>query len=77
MNLTLKAPKPWEDTNLNITAKITCEDVRNEKYEDIGFKVIKIEKNGALLFQSLLQEIITWESLSMSRSMSGTQGSAT
>lgn len=54
VNLTLKAPKPWEDTDLNITAKITCKDVRDEKYEDIGFKVIKIEKKWGLVISKFI-----------------------
>ncbi|WP_292387947.1 BatD family protein [Methanosarcina sp. UBA5] len=54
VNLTLKAPKPWEDTDLNITAKITCEDVRDKKYEDIGFKVIKIEKKWGLVISKVI-----------------------
>ncbi len=49
VNLTLKAPSPWVDTDLNITAKTTCFDVRNEKYEYIGSKVIKIEKKWGLV----------------------------
>ena len=49
VNLTLKAPTPWVDTDLNITAKITCVDVRNDKYEDIGYKLIKIEKKWGLV----------------------------
>lgn len=54
VNLTLKAPKTWDDTDLNITAKITCEDVRDEKYEDIGFKVIKIEKKWGLVISKVI-----------------------
>lgn len=54
VNLTLKAPKPWEDTDLNVTAKVTCEDVRDEKYEDIGFKVIKIEKKWGLVISKII-----------------------
>ena len=54
VNITLKAPKPWEDTDLNISAKITCEDVRNKKYEDIGFKVIKIEKKWGLVISKFI-----------------------
>ena len=54
VNLTLKAPKPWEDTDLNVTAKVTCEDVRDEKYEDIGFKVIKIEKKWGLVISKVI-----------------------
>ena len=49
MNLTLKAPTPWEDTDLNITAKTTCVDVRDKKYENVGSKVIKIEKKWGLV----------------------------
>ena len=54
VNITVKAPKPWEDTDLNITAKITCVDVRDEKYEDVGFKVIKIEKKWGLVISKLI-----------------------
>lgn len=54
VNLTLKAPKPWEDTDLNVTAKVTCEDVRDEKHEDIGFKVIKIEKKWGLVISKVI-----------------------
>lgn len=54
VNITVKAPKPWEDTDLNITAKITCVDVRDEKYEDIGFKVIKIEKKWGLVISKVI-----------------------
>ena len=49
MNLTLKAPAPWEDTDFNITAKITCVDVRDKKYENVGSKTIKIEKKWGLV----------------------------
>jgi uncharacterized repeat protein (TIGR01451 family)/PGF-CTERM protein len=49
VNLTLKAPTPWVDTDLNITAKTTCVDVRNDKYENIGYKLIKIEKKWGLI----------------------------
>lgn len=49
VNLTLKAPTPWIDTDLNITAKTTCLDVRGNKYEHIGSKVIKIEKKWGLV----------------------------
>lgn len=54
VNLTLKAPKPWEDTDLNVTAKVTCKDVRDEKYEDVGFKVIKIEKKWGLVISKVI-----------------------
>ncbi|MGB9940134.1 BatD family protein [Methanosarcina sp.] len=49
VNITLKAPSPWVDTDLNITARTTCVDVREDKYEDIGSKVIKIEKRWGLV----------------------------
>ncbi|WP_269849092.1 hypothetical protein [Methanosarcina horonobensis] len=40
VNLTLKAPTPWEDTNFNITATATCLDVKGNKYEFVGSKKI-------------------------------------
>ncbi|HET8688919.1 MAG TPA: BatD family protein, partial [Methanosarcina sp.] len=49
VNITLKAPTPWDDTDLNITAKTACVDVKNYKYEDIGYKLIKIEKKWGLV----------------------------
>ena len=49
MNLTLKAPTPWVDTDLNITAKTTCLDVRDKKYENVGSKIIKIEPKWGLV----------------------------
>ncbi|RXA19533.1 DUF11 domain-containing protein [Methanosarcina sp. MSH10X1] len=49
VNITLKAPSPWIDTDLNITAKTTCVDVRGDKYEHTGSKVIKIEKRWGLV----------------------------
>ena len=49
VNITLKAPTPWVDTDLNITAKTACVDVKNYKYEDIGYKLIKIEKKWGLI----------------------------
>jgi len=49
VNLTLKAPAPWVDTDLNITAKTVCADVRDNKYEDTGSKVVKIEKKWGLV----------------------------
>lgn len=54
VNLTLKAPKPWEDTDLNITAKTTCVDVRDGKYENVGFKIIKIEKKWGLVISKVI-----------------------
>lgn len=49
VNITLKAPSPWVDTDLNITAKTSCVDVKDNKYEHIGSKVIKIEKRWGLV----------------------------
>jgi uncharacterized repeat protein (TIGR01451 family)/PGF-CTERM protein len=49
VNLTLQAPTPWVDADLNITARTTCLDVRDNKYENIGYKVIKIEKKWGLV----------------------------
>jgi uncharacterized repeat protein (TIGR01451 family) len=49
VNITLKAPTPWVDTDLNITAKTACVDVKNYKYEDLGYKLIKIEKKWGLI----------------------------
>jgi PGF-CTERM protein/uncharacterized repeat protein (TIGR01451 family) len=54
VNLTLKNPRPWEDTDLNITARTTCVDVRGEKYENAGFKVIKIEKKWGLVISKFV-----------------------
>ncbi len=54
VNLTLKAPTPWVDTDLNITAKTTCVDVRDNKYEHIGSKVIKIEKKWGLVISKTI-----------------------
>ena len=54
VNLTLKAPTPWIDTDLNITAKTTCVDVRDNKYEHIGSKVIKIEKKWGLVISKIV-----------------------
>jgi uncharacterized repeat protein (TIGR01451 family) len=49
VNITLKSPIPWVDTDLNISAKTTCLDVRDNKFEHIGSKVIKIEKKWGLV----------------------------
>lgn len=49
INLTLKAPTPWEDTDFNITARTTYVDIKDKKYERIGSKVIKIEKKWGLV----------------------------
>jgi PGF-CTERM protein/uncharacterized repeat protein (TIGR01451 family) len=49
VNLTLKAPTPWFDTDLNITAKTTCMDIKGNNYEHIGSKIIKIEKKWGLV----------------------------
>lgn len=49
VNITVKAPSPWVDTNLNITAKTSCVDVRNNKYEHVGSKEIKIERRWGLV----------------------------
>ena len=49
INLTLKAPTPWEDTDFNITAKTTCVDIKDKKYEHVGSKIIKIEKKWDLI----------------------------
>jgi uncharacterized repeat protein (TIGR01451 family) len=56
VNLTLKAPIPWVDTNLNITAKTTCVDVRGDKYEHVGSKVIKIEKKWGLIISKSIKK---------------------
>lgn len=44
VNLTLEAPSPWEETEYNITAKITCEDVKDKEYEYVGSKTVKVGK---------------------------------
>ena len=54
VNLTLKAPTPWEDTDLNITAKTMCVDSKGEKYENVGSKIIKIEKKWGLVISKIV-----------------------
>jgi uncharacterized repeat protein (TIGR01451 family) len=49
IGLTLKTPTPWENTDFNITAKTTCEDIKDKKYEHVGSKIIKIEKKWDLI----------------------------
>jgi hypothetical protein len=49
INLTLKAPTPWEETNFNITAKINCVGVNGKEYEYLGSKNITIEKKWDLI----------------------------
>jgi len=49
ITLTLKTPTPWEDTDFKITAKTTCEDIKDNKYEHTGSKTIKIEKKWDLI----------------------------
>ncbi|WP_440945009.1 BatD family protein [Methanosarcina sp. T3] len=49
INLTLKAPTPWEDTDFNITATTTCVDIKDNKHKHVGFKVITIEKKWDLI----------------------------
>jgi len=54
VNITLKTPTPWVDTDLNITAKTTCVDVRGDKYENVGSKVIKVEKKWGLVISKIV-----------------------
>jgi uncharacterized repeat protein (TIGR01451 family) len=49
INLTLKASTPWEDTDYNISVKTISEDVKGKKYENVGYKIIKIEKKWDLI----------------------------
>lgn len=49
VNLTLKTPTPWEDTDYNISVRITSEDIKGKKFENTGYKVIKIEKKWDLI----------------------------
>ncbi|MHC1754877.1 MAG: BatD family protein [Methanosarcina sp.] len=49
INLTLKTPTPWEDTDFNITATTSCVDIKDNKYEHVGSKIIKIEKKWDLI----------------------------
>ena len=49
ITLALKTPTPWEDTDFKITAKTTCEDIKDKKYENEGSKTIKIEKKWDLI----------------------------
>ncbi|MDD2613801.1 MAG: BatD family protein [Methanosarcina sp.] len=56
MNLTLKPSAHWVDTDLKITAKTTCVDVKGDKYEDTGSKVIKIEKIWGLIISKSIKK---------------------
>jgi len=49
INLTLKTPTPWEDTDFNISATTTCVDIKDNKYKHVGSKIIKIEKKWDLI----------------------------
>lgn len=49
INLTLQVPSPWEDTDFKITAKATCQDIKDEEYEDEGSKTITIEQKWGLV----------------------------
>lgn len=49
INITLETPAPWEDTEYNITGKIKCVDLKNNKSEYSGSKTIKIEKKWNLV----------------------------
>jgi uncharacterized repeat protein (TIGR01451 family) len=49
INLTLKTPAPWEDTDFNITARITYLDIKDKKYKYEGSKKIKVEKKWDLI----------------------------
>jgi uncharacterized repeat protein (TIGR01451 family) len=49
INLTLETPAPWEDTDFNISAKITCLDIKNKKYEYESSKIVKVEKKWDLV----------------------------
>jgi uncharacterized repeat protein (TIGR01451 family) len=49
VNITLEAPAPWEETEYNITAKITCVDTKDKEYEYVGSKTIKVGKKWNLI----------------------------
>jgi uncharacterized repeat protein (TIGR01451 family) len=49
INLTLKTPTPWEDSNFNIIAKITCNDIKNKNFEYESSKTINVEKKWDLI----------------------------
>ena len=55
-NLTLKTPTPWEDADFNITAKLTCLDIKGKKYESEGSKTIKVEKKWDLIASKSFSE---------------------
>ncbi|MCQ1536736.1 DUF11 domain-containing protein [Methanosarcina sp. KYL-1] len=49
ITLTLKVPAPWEDTNFKIIAKTTCQDIKDEEYENEGSKTVKIKQKWDLV----------------------------
>ena len=56
INLTLKTPTPWEDTDFNITANITCVDIKDKKFEYGGSTAINVEKKWGLLVTKAFPE---------------------
>ena len=57
INLTLKTPAPWEDTDFNITAKIICMDIKDKEFEYEGSKTVKVEKKwGLIVLKAFPQE---------------------
>ncbi len=49
INLTLKTPAPWEDTDFNIVANITCMDIKDKIFEYEGSNTVKVEKKWDLI----------------------------
>lgn len=49
INLTLKTPAPWEDTDFNIFANMTCMDIKDKEFEYSGSKTVKVEKKWDLI----------------------------
>lgn len=49
INLTLKTPAPWDDTNFNISANITYKDIIDKKFENGGSKTVTVLQKWALI----------------------------
>jgi uncharacterized repeat protein (TIGR01451 family) len=49
INLTLKTPTPWEDTDFNISANITCVDIKNKEFKYGGSKTVRVKKKWDLI----------------------------
>ncbi len=56
INLTLKTPAPERDTDFNISAKLTCSDIKGTKYEFNDSKTIKVEKEWGLAVSKSFSE---------------------